>query len=76
MKSNYGQDNSQPFLLRVWREEVEGTPTTWCGKLQHIVNGKAYLFRDWATLTALLEANLREDNSDEQAEGTDVENSK
>ena len=72
MKSSYGQDDSQPFLLRVWKEEAEGGDITWCGKLQHIINGDAFLFRDWATLTALLEANLQENDIEEQpGAGTD-----
>src|SRR6476620_2158182 len=76
MKPSYRQDNSQPFLLRVWKEESEGGFVTWCGKLQHIVNGGAYLFRDWATLTSLLEANLQEGAGSEQAEAADIEDSK
>ena len=67
MKLDSNQDNSQPFLLRVWKEVgAEGT-IAWCGKLQHIVNGDAHLFRDWPTLLALLEANfLDEERMDEQ----------
>lgn len=76
MKPGHSQDNSHPFLLRVWKEEGEEGVIAWCGKLQHIVNGDSHLFRDWATLAALLEADLQAHNSDEQPGPTGEESSR
>jgi hypothetical protein len=70
MKSGQSLDHSQPFLLRVWKEEGEEGAVAWCGKLQHIVNGDSHLFRDWATLAALLEASFQNVDDPEQTSAT------
>jgi hypothetical protein len=70
MKPGHSLDHSQPFLLRVWKEEGEEGAIAWCGKLQHIVNGHSHLFRDWATLAALLEASFQNGDDPEQTSAT------
>src|SRR3954452_24255802 len=70
MKPRQPQDDSQPFLLRVWKEEIEGGGFAWSGRLQHIVKGDAHLFRSWIGLIELLETNLQDDSSNgQQGEG-------
>jgi hypothetical protein len=66
MKPDRPQDISQPFLLRVWKEELQGGGAAWCGRLQHIVRGDARLFRSWEGLIDLLESSLRELASEER----------
>ncbi len=52
------QDNSQPFLLRVWREEAADGETRWCGKIQQLLSVDTGYFDDWAKLIELLETML------------------
>jgi hypothetical protein len=79
MKPDTGRsrDDSQPFLLRIWKEEAEGRETggdvddgeegaiAWRGKLLHIVKGDAHLFSGWPALIALLEASFQSEGSGE-----------
>ncbi|MEO8286989.1 MAG: hypothetical protein ABI670_11195 [Chloroflexota bacterium] len=78
MKSDQPQDDSYPFLLRIWKEEVEGGGSAWAGRLQHIVKGNAHLFRTWAGLIDLLEADLQDvqDGSPSNASDGDGQSSK
>lgn len=69
MKSDRSQDSSQPFLLRVWKEEVEGS-VVWAGRLQHILTGKGRLFHDWAGLIEQLESSLRETEGEQASPGS------
>lgn len=45
---------SQLFSVRLWREELDEGRTEMRGKVQHVLSGEAYYFRDWATLITLL----------------------
>lgn len=76
MKSNQPQDDSYPFLLRVWKEEKEGGDPAWAGRLQHLVRGNAHLFRDWSGLIDLLEADLQEAQDGEPSGASEGESSK
>jgi hypothetical protein len=48
--------SSQLFTLRVWREDVGSGCWETRGRLQHVLTGETYYFRDWATLTRLVES--------------------
>lgn len=72
MKPDQTQDDSQPFLLRVWKEEVEGG-FVWTGRLQHILTGNGHLFHDWSGLIELLEADLHRADGGRQTGVEDLE---
>jgi len=52
LRSNGGR--SQLFTLRVWPEEVDEGETEWRGKLQRVVDGDTFYFRDWGAMLVLL----------------------
>lgn len=48
-----GQDSHIPshlFLVRLWSEKSAEGDTVWCGKVQHVLKGRAAQFRDWPAL--------------------------
>ena len=48
--------SSQLFTLRVWREDMGSGCWETRGRLRHVLTGETYYFRDWATLTRLVES--------------------
>ncbi|HUS17272.1 MAG TPA: hypothetical protein VM536_19925 [Chloroflexia bacterium] len=57
-----GRNDAQLFLVRLWAEEGSDESTgedaspaiEWCGRLQHVVSGRAWDFRGGPALLALL----------------------
>ena len=46
------------FVVRFWAEEQGTQPPEWRGRVQHLPDGEARYFRDWATLIAFLQQAL------------------
>ncbi len=53
------------FTVRLWTEQVGHNRFKWRGQIEHVLSGAYCYFQDWATLTAYLEAKLRELNREE-----------
>lgn len=54
MSDDHQHEESQLFLLRVWRHP-DGHGETLCrGKVQHVLTGKASAFEGWPALVTLL----------------------
>ncbi len=49
---------SQMFTLRVWMEDVGNGRTEYRGTLKHILSGETHHFRNWLTLTQLIETSM------------------
>jgi hypothetical protein len=49
---------SQLFTLRVWGEEMDNGRIEIRGSIKHILIGEITHFRDWATLTQIIESYL------------------
>lgn len=47
--------HSQMFTLRVWLEDVGNGRSEIRGTLKHVLTGETGHFRDWPTLTTLLQ---------------------
>ncbi len=50
------QTHSHLFTLRVWAEDVGNGRSEIRGVLKHILTGETHHFRDWHTLSQLLES--------------------
>ncbi|MCP5098370.1 MAG: hypothetical protein GY943_22705 [Chloroflexi bacterium] len=46
------------FTLRVWVEDVGNGRTEFRGTLKQVLTGETHHFRDWTTLTQLIEASM------------------
>ena len=42
--------HSQLFTLRVWREVLGDGQVEWRGRIQHVLSGQVYYFRNWQAL--------------------------
>lgn len=56
------QKPSHLFLLRVWPDENGDGQEKWEGKIQYVLTGETEVFSDWASLNALLQSMLAEEN--------------
>jgi hypothetical protein len=54
---------SHLFTVRVWREDMGEGQWEWRGKVQHVVSGEAFYFREWQELIARLKTWLQEEGS-------------
>lgn len=45
---------SHLFTLRVWPEEIAEGQLEWRGKIQCVVGGETFYFRDWEAMMAFL----------------------
>jgi len=52
---------SHLFTVRVWREDMGEGQWEWRGKVQHVLSGEAFYFREWQELTARLKTWLQEE---------------
>jgi hypothetical protein len=55
MRQELEKGRSQMFTLRVWVEDVGNGRSEIRGTLKHVLSGESHHFRDWATLTTLLQ---------------------
>jgi hypothetical protein len=44
------------FTVRLWREDLGGDRWEWRGKVQHVLSGEAFYFREWQDLATRLKA--------------------
>ena len=51
--------HAQLFMLRMWCEDLGEGRSEWRGKVQHVISGDAYYFRDWQTLIVRLQEMLK-----------------
>jgi hypothetical protein len=56
---------SHLFLVRVWAEEVTESKAEWCGKVQHVLTGKAEHFTDLDKISGLFESLMPEDGAEQ-----------
>jgi len=61
--------HSHLFTVRVWREDMGDGQWEWRGKVQHVVSGEAFYFREWQELIARLKAWLQGDIAAIEDEG-------
>jgi hypothetical protein len=54
MTQDQRRHRSHLFTVRLWTEDIGGGQREWRGRVQHVISGEAYYFRDWATLIAHL----------------------
>lgn len=45
---------SHLYTVRLWLETLDDGSTEWRGKVQHVLTGERYYFRDWATMISHL----------------------
>lgn len=50
--------HSYLFTVRVWSENIGNGQTEWRGKVCHVVTQEEHYFRDWGTLSTLLQSML------------------
>lgn len=49
---------SHLFTVRLWLEDLGDGRVEWRGQVQNVLSGEVRYFRDWPTLSALLQAML------------------
>ena len=47
-------DQSQLFVLRLWREDLSEESPEYRGRVQHVLSGETHHFRTWTTLIEFL----------------------
>ena len=52
---------SHLFMVRVWVKDLGNGETEWRREAKHVMNGRVWYFRDWATLADHLQAMLTPD---------------
>ncbi len=58
MKKQSEKMHSQLFTLRLWVEDVGNGRSEFRGTLKHVLTCETHHFRDWTTLTQLIEASM------------------
>lgn len=57
--------HSHLFTLRLWQESLGDGRFEWRGKVQYVLSGRPYYFRDWSALACYLEQKLQELSTEE-----------
>jgi hypothetical protein len=57
---------SELFTLRVWREALGNGQIEWRGRIQHVLSGQVYYFRNWQALIDRLSGILSTEISTEE----------
>ena len=52
---------SHLFTVRVWQEDMGDGQWEWRGKVQHVLSGEAFYFREWQELIARLKTRLQKE---------------
>ena len=60
---------SHLFTVRVWREDMGGGQWEWRGRVQNVLSGEAFYFREWQALIARLKTWLQGDMTTIEDEG-------
>jgi hypothetical protein len=51
------------FTVRVWREDMGDGQWEWRGKVQHVLSGEAFYFREWQELIAHVKTALQKEHT-------------
>src|SRR5207247_891843 len=57
--------DSHLFLVRLWAEEDGNGNEEWCGKVQHVLTGKAGHFANLGDMAGLVESLMPEDGAEQ-----------
>lgn len=60
MADEPGKPHSHLFTVRVWQEDLGQGHLEWRGKVQHVMSGEVFYFREWQDLIVRLKSLLEQ----------------